>query len=397
MMILGICAVLLALAGGLLFAMAAVFFAEVAASLLPRRRPMQPVPLKPFRFTVLVPAHNEAAGIARTVRSILTELSPSDSLVVIADNCTDETGRVAEEAGAHVFYRVDARLRGKGYALDFAVRRLAADPPDAVIFVDADCVVAPGSLRAIAAHALAEQRPVQARYDMHFPAGGGSPQLQVASFAWGVKNLVRPLGLKRLGLPCQLQGTGMAFPWRVISEADLATGNIVEDLALGLDLAASGKAPLFLPDAVVSSDFPVSREGQKTQRTRWESGHLQMISGVVPHHLWQGLLTRNRDLVVLALDAAVPPLTLLCLSIGGVLTASVILAVLGGPLFPLGISIAAASALALSVFLAARQLGTETISVSSLGIIAKYALSKLGIYTSVLGGKRIEWTRSKRD
>jgi cellulose synthase/poly-beta-1,6-N-acetylglucosamine synthase-like glycosyltransferase len=397
MVILGLCAFLLALAGIVLFAMAAVFLAEVAASLLPRRDSRPLIPPKPFRFVVLVPAHNEALGIARTLRSILPELSAEDRLVVIADNCTDETGHVAEAAGAEVFYRVNPRFRGKGYALDFAMRRLASDPPDAVVFVDADCIVERGSIRDIAALCLSEGRPVQARYDMHFPAGNASPQLTVAAFAWAVKNHVRPLGLKRLGLPCQLMGTGMAFPWQVISRADLNTGNIVEDLALGLDLAAAGKAPLFFPDAVVSSDFPVSSEGQRTQRTRWETGHLQMITGVVRGLLWQGLRTGNRDLIVLALDAAVPPLTFLCLSIGGMLLLSAILATLGGSPLPLGISIAAACALAMSVVLAARHLGTEEIAPNRLGLFAKYALSKLAIYASAITGKRIEWIRSKRD
>ena len=36
---------------------------------------------------------------------------------------------------------------------------------------------------------------------------------RVAEFAWRVNNWVRPLGLAALGLPCQLMGTGMAFPW----------------------------------------------------------------------------------------------------------------------------------------------------------------------------------------
>jgi cellulose synthase/poly-beta-1,6-N-acetylglucosamine synthase-like glycosyltransferase len=397
---------MLALAGALLLAMALIFLLEVAASFL--SAPRQPAasssdrsladtrPSDTWRFVVLVPAHNEALGIARTLDSILPELSPRDRVVVIADNCTDDTGIIAEKAGAKVFYRVDPRLRGKGYALDFALKRLAADAPDAVIFVDADCIVAPGSLRAIAAECLMRQRPVQARYDMEFPAGG-SANLAVASFAWAVKNYVRPLGLKRLGLPCQLMGTGMAFPWGVITRANLNTGNIVEDLALGLDLAGEGAAPVFLPEAVVSSDFPVSSEGQQTQRTRWETGHLHTIGRVVPRLMWQGIAQRNRDLVALAADAAVPPLTFLCLSIGGLVLTSAILVVLGGSSLPLFLGLLAGFAVTLSVFLAARRLRMNAISLSGLRLIAKYALSKFVIYANAISGKRVEWIRSKRD
>jgi hypothetical protein len=56
---------------------------------------------------------------------------------------------------------------------------------------------------------------------------------KVSEFAWCVKNLVRPLGYSNLGCPCQLMGTGMAFKWSTLSKADLANGNIVEDMKLG--------------------------------------------------------------------------------------------------------------------------------------------------------------------
>lgn len=63
---------------------------------------------------------------------------------MVADNCTDDTARLASAAGAEVIERHDALLRGKGYALDFGVRHLAQQPPDVVIVVDADCQVAEG-------------------------------------------------------------------------------------------------------------------------------------------------------------------------------------------------------------------------------------------------------------
>ena len=89
---------------------------------------------------------------------------------------------------------------------------------------------------------------------------------QMAEFAWRVKNWVRPLGLSALGLPCQLMGTGMAFPWAVIRSAKLASGQIVEDLNLGLDLAMAGSPPIFCPSAQVTSRFPISAAAAERQR-----------------------------------------------------------------------------------------------------------------------------------
>ena len=107
-----------------------------------------------------------------------------------------------------------------------------------------------------------QTRPVQALNIMTAPLGS-SVSYQISAFAWRMKNWVRPLGLKALGLPCQLMGTGMAFPWDVICTADLASGHIVEDLKLGLELTAGGWPPLFCPSAVVSSAFPAIGHGRR--------------------------------------------------------------------------------------------------------------------------------------
>ena len=269
----------LTVVGLLLLVPAAVLLLEVLAAFLPERPDESRAGTRP-RFAVLVPAHNEAAGIAAALASIRPQVSNADRLIVIADNCTDDTQKIAVAAGAEVIERQDPLRRGKGYALDFGIRHLSADPPDVVIVIDADCVLGPGCLDAIAAQAAASGRPVQAQYRFDLPVlleGQRPPAMLMATFAARLKNLARPLGLQRLGLPCQLMGTGMALPWQLISDAHLATSEIVEDLVLGLDLAQRGHPPLFCPKATVNSAFPATKEGQDSQRTRWETGHLTTI------------------------------------------------------------------------------------------------------------------------
>jgi cellulose synthase/poly-beta-1,6-N-acetylglucosamine synthase-like glycosyltransferase len=388
---------LLIFCSSVILALAWVLLIETVASFT-RPRQQAPSPMgKPFRFAVLVPAHNEALVIEDTIARLLPQLSSTDRILVVADNCSDNTAVLAEAAGAEVIHRDDPQLRGKGYALDYGLRHLAADPPDAVIVVDADCTVGPGCLREIAELSISRQRPVQARYEMEVEQGDSPDYLSVASFAWTVKNYVRPLGLSRMGLPCQLMGTGMAFPWEVISRANLKTGNIVEDLALGLDLAAAGFAPVFHPTAWVRSSFPVSREGQTTQRTRWETGHLQMIWRDIPRMLTRGARSGNRDLIVLACDAAVPPLTFLCFSMGILFSVAFLLATAGGSLIPLGITSVAACAVVLSVVLSARHLRPGAAGFAGFGLVVKYAAMKIAIYANALPGRPTQWIRSKRD
>ena len=123
---------------------------------------------------------------------------------------------------------------------------------------------------------------MQALYLMTAPIEAQVNQ-KVAEFAWRVKNWLRPLGLKASsGLPCQLMGSGMAFPWGLIRGGDLANSWIVEDLKLGLDLTSNGHPPLFCPSALVTSSFASSVGAADNQRQRWEFGHISMILGSLP-------------------------------------------------------------------------------------------------------------------
>ncbi|PAX51344.1 glycosyltransferase family 2 protein, partial [Brunnivagina elsteri] len=234
------------------------------------------------QVSIIVPAHNEATVIGLTLDTLNSVLKPQDSLIVVADNCNDATAEIARAKGATVIERYDSENRGKGYALDYGIKFLKSQPPDVVIIIDADCTVHPNAIARLTESAIATQKPVQATYLMTTPKTSKSSKELLAEFAQLLRNLVLPLGLKRLGQSCSLKGTGMAFPWHIISKANLANGHIVEDLKLGLDLAIAGHRPIFCPEARVTSYFPQQSEAIKSQRTRWEHGHLQMIRTYLP-------------------------------------------------------------------------------------------------------------------
>ena len=347
------------------------------------------------RVAVLVPAHNEEAGLAATLASLMPQLHPGDRLLVVADNCDDDTAGVARRAGAEVRERHHATERGKGYALDFGVRSLADAPPEVLIIVDADCLAADGALARLAHEAAALGRPVQALYLMYAP--GGSLMKKIAEFAWVVKNQVRPLGFHRLGLPCQLMGTGMAFPWAIISKAALANGHIVEDMKLGLDLALVGKAPRFCPGALVSSTFPTSQAGTDSQRTRWEHGHLSMIVAEAPRLLWRGLAKGSVQSVAMALDLCVPPIALLCLLTVALSALAALFAAFTGALAPLLLAAVALGALGLAVLLAWAGFGRALLSAGDLLTAVLYMFAKIPLYLRFFINRQVEWVRSKRD
>src|SRR5450631_4019410 len=285
-----------------------VFVTEIcAASLLARRRQAPPMSQRRGTVAVLIPAHDETKGILATLNDIKPQLRPSDRLLVVADNCTDDTAAVAASVGAEVTVRLEPTKIGKGYALDWGLNYLAPNAPGIVIMIDADCRLAENTIDRLANVCEQAQRPVQALYLMT-TSEGSKINHQVAEFAWRVKNWMRPLGLSALGLPCQLMGSGMAFPWALIRSVELSSGFIVEDLKLGLDLAQAGHAPLFCSSALVTSTFPVSKSGTRTQRQRWEHGHIGSILTRAPTLLRVALARRTIAVLAMALYLFVPPL-----------------------------------------------------------------------------------------
>ncbi|WP_343631537.1 glycosyltransferase family 2 protein [Roseateles sp.] len=390
----------LLLIGTLLLALpVALLLAQVLLAMAtPRRLDDQP---RPARIAALIPAHNEGHGVRATIMQALSQLGDNDRLLVVADNCSDDTAAQARLLGAEVVERFDAERRGKGYALDHGVRHLEAAAlvdgrtPDVVIVLDADCVLAPGLIPRLASLAHAHGRPVQASYLMH--AAGPGLKARVAEFAMRVKNLVRSRGMFRLGLPCQLLGTGMAFPWAVALRAPLASGHLAEDMQLGVRLARDGTPPMFCEDMLVTSVFAASQEGERSQRTRWEHGHLSLLVGEGPRLLWQALRRGRVAQAMLVLDMLVPPLALLAGLLVVALTVQLIWALISG--WVAGLVIAALAVLALiTAIIAARQrFASDLIGLAELMKAPLYILAKLPIYLSFVVRRQTEWVRTKRD
>jgi cellulose synthase/poly-beta-1,6-N-acetylglucosamine synthase-like glycosyltransferase len=354
--------------------------------------PSEPAP----RVAVLVPAHDEATGITAPLASVRAQLSVSDRVLVVADNCTDDTARVAREAGAEVVERTDPARRGKGYALDFGVRWLARDPPDIVVVVDADCFVTPAALQVLARRCAVTQRPVQALYLMHAQPGAGLGT-RIAEFAWRMRNQLRPLGAARLGWPCQLMGTGMAFPWAVIERAPLASGHLVEDLELGLALAAAGTPPTFSADALVTSSFPLTGAALASQRTRWEHGHLGVIAGLAPRVFGEVLRQRSASLLVMLLDVCVPPVAALVLLLAIGLLLALVPALAGTGSIALGVASLEMLVLLATLAAAWRAVGRDLVAPRELLALPGYVLGKVGLYRRLFGRRQSEWVRTRRD
>lgn len=386
--------IVLSLSAAAMLIPVAVLCLECLAALLPDRDKKRTLKSHRPRVAVLVPAHNEEGVVGGTLQTIVPQLIAGDRVIVVADNCTDRTAEEAGQAGAVVVVREDTTRIGKGYALDVGLCQLRSDPPEVVIIVDADCYVHEGTVDALARNAVLG-RPVQG-LDLLFPREMQAKQA-LSSLAFLLKNQIRPTGLSRLGLPCLLAGTGMAFPWEIISAAPLAHGNIVEDMQLGIDLAIQGKPARFCPDAKVTGLLPSSENAAATQRTRWEHGHLRTILTQVPRLLRNAIRQRRLDLLVLALDISVPPLSLLLVlqTVLSMLAGGAVLAT-ASPL-PAFLCMMSWLVLIASILGIWWKFARDSIPAWVLLTIPIYVLAKLPIYAKFAFRPQTVWVRTERN
>ncbi len=378
-----------------LFLPLAVLFIECSAALLLNLTKKHDCKAHRPNIAVLVPAHNEADGISKTIETLIPQLLPQDELIVIADNCSDETAAIARQSGVTVIERQDYKHRGKGYALDYALKSLEANPPEVVVNVDADCIVHPGTIDKIARLAAATKRPVQSTYLMIQPINS-NPKDKISALAVKVKNLVRPIGLQQLDLPCLLTGSGMAFPWSVIRMVSLANSKTVDDMQLGLDLAIAGYPPLYCQDAQVIGRL-MEKQAAKSQRSRWEHGHIETLLNQVPRLIKASMNQKRFDLLAIALDLSIPPLSLLVIIWSITTLGGLFLGILAGVWMP-GILLAIEGViLTISIFISWAKFGRDDVSVLTLLTIPFYILSKITLYLAFLVKPQTQWIRTERD
>jgi len=343
---------------------------------------------------VIIPAHDEASGIAGTVAA-LAATAPEARILVVADNCSDTTASLARDAGAEVIERNDPERRGKGFALAYARDHLATSPPSAVIVLDADCRIGNRGVSQLARRTLMSQRPVQAS-NVLTAALDASPLVQISNFAMLVKNLVRARGLSRIGGGAMLFGTGMSFPWPLFSRLPLATADAVEDLQLGLWLARRGIAVELIDNVQVTSPA-ASVANSRSQRSRWEHGFLDTARREALPLLLSGLQQRSRHLAALGAHLLVPPLALLMLVAFPIFAVLGVLSVLASEWLPFSIAAAAFAAASLSILLAWFRAGRECLTLTALARAPLYALWKIPIYLGFFNRRQTAWNRTDRD
>ncbi len=348
------------------------------------------------RLAVLIPSHNEEAIVAGILQDVKSQVKEGDRVIVIADNCEDSTAAVAKSYGAEAFERFDETERGKAYALRFALEKLEADPPEVVIVVDADCRISSDALAQLSSKAAKLNRPVQGSYIFGEQQDGVASN-NASSFTLWFKNHIRPLGSLRLGMPCQLTGSGMAFPWQVIRKVNVANQSLAEDTTLGLELAYVGHPPTFCPEARIDGHVPKEWGTLVQQRRRWEQGYLESILSNAPKMMLRSITSFKPGLLWAAFDLCIPPLALLGIAWTILALPAIAMLLLGGSALPailLGIGAALmGSGLVLGWLVHCR----DKVPAKAILAMPWFLVRKVAIYASLLLKREKVWLRTERD
>jgi cellulose synthase/poly-beta-1,6-N-acetylglucosamine synthase-like glycosyltransferase len=237
--------------------------------------------------TVFIPAHNEAASIGATLRSLREQTLSPAHVVVVCDNCTDDTASIAAQHGVTVFPTVGNTARKAG-ALNQALSHFLPilDGNDLVLLMDADSQLSTNWI-ASAAEALQSDRKLGGVCGTYLGLneGGLLKQLQRNEFVRASRLVPRREAL------WVLSGTGTMFRARVLREIGRERGSklpgtrgefynsrsITEDYEITLALKTLGWRCIAPPGCMASTEIMPTWLFLFRQRLRWQTGTLTAL------------------------------------------------------------------------------------------------------------------------
>ncbi len=363
----------------------------------------KPQPSRQRKFAIIIPAHNEEKVIEGTLRSAFEIAYPRElfDVIVVADNCTDQTSKLALGAGAIVFQRSDPAKRGKGFALNWIIpqvlERLPAPGYDACVFVDADSVISKDFLHEMNISLDEGHRIVQSSDLVLDNAGSWRVQLMLIAFA--LQNYVRPLGKAALGFSVPLKGNGMCFSVDVLRTMKWDETSLGEDLDMGMELVREGEKIHFNPKPIVYAIMPEDSSNAKTQRIRWEGGRFASMTNRVPLLMKEAWKRKSLYAFEAALDAAFPPLAILFLGAAGFVLVNMVLDSFGLLLtqWILWGWWSVVGMIAIHCILGLILARVHPRNLLAFLYLPRYLIWKVGVYFSMLAGKTNKvWMRTER-
>lgn len=231
------------------------------------------------KFMAIIPAHNEQSVIANLIESLKAQTYDKNlyDIYVIADNCTDDTAKIARDAGAIVYERFDQTKKTKGYALDWFLKQKIAEKADydAFFVFDADNIVDKNFITNMNKKLCQGEEVVQGYRDIKNPTDSWITA-GYALFYWTMHKFYH-FARYNIGLSPLLNGTGFMVKFDLIKNTGWDTITLTEDIEFSLKRIITGKRLGWATDAIVYDEQPVGFKASWSQRSRWTVGHIQCM------------------------------------------------------------------------------------------------------------------------
>ncbi len=256
-------------------------------------------PPKAFhKFAVIIAARNERTVIAHLINSIHNQNYPEDALdvIVIADNCTDDTAEICRQNGAIVYERNDTSQIGKGYALDFLFKRMMEngtfDSYEGYCVLDADNLLDENFIAEMnkmfdKGHRILTSYRNSKNYDDNWISAG-----YALWFMREARYLNNPR--MRLGSSCAISGTGFLVHRDIIAKNHGWKHHLLtEDIEFTIDSVIAGEKIGYCEYAVLYDEQPTTMKQSWDQRLRWAKGFYQVIANY-GSRLWKNIFTSRK-------------------------------------------------------------------------------------------------------
>ena len=260
---------------------------------------------------LLIPAHNEQAVIATMIESVKKVDYDTDDfeVSVIADNCTDRTAEIALSYDVNVMIRKNDIQKGKGFAIEWALKNFDIEKFDAVVIADADNIIDPNFFNGLNNLISLGHQAIQCNNCLSNPEA--TAFTQVIHLSRTINNELYHYAKHKLGLSSYLMGNGMCFTTKLLKKFGWSAGTIAEDYEYYAKLVMENELIGFANNSKLYHQESSGIRHATQQRIRWSSGRFYVAKAYGMRLLKKGFKEKKFKIVDASLALLLPNLSML--------------------------------------------------------------------------------------
>lgn len=249
----------------------------------------------------LIPAHNEERAIYKTIKSLQSQTIKPQRIVVIADNCSDDTIKIAKFKGAEVFITKNNKNKKAGAYNQF-LQSIKNDEVDFLLLMDADTVVAKNAIEIGIKHfknknvaAVCSKAGVQApnkKYNFIEKILYGLQKIE-----YGIYDSQRVQTIENIKV---IHGMAALHRWKYLKNVGMFNEDcITEDYYLTLMYKSMGYSVTLEIKMIAWTIVPVDIAELCIQRIRWNRGGVDALRDIgwnigtykdIIQHIWGNVI-----------------------------------------------------------------------------------------------------------